>query len=362
MAHGRPLGEALPFVSIIIPMRNEQSYIEETLTTVLRQDYPPDRFEVIVADGRSTDVSGRIVRERAAQDPRLRVVDNPRLSASSGRNVGIRVARGEIIAIVDAHCYVGLDFLASVARLFAETGADCLARPIEQCLPQDGYLQRTIAVARASPLGGNPLSDAHRTTAGWTDPESAAVIYRRKVFDRLGFFDERLTTHEDVEFNTRVRLAGMRCWFSPSLCYYFHARRTLWGLFLQMYRYGRHRMWFLAAYPEGFRPAFLLPLAVLAILLCSAALAALSQSGRWLLSALAAAYALAIAIASLRSARRYGWGYVPALPAAFATIHAGITLGSAAGIVFWLRRAFSQMAPRARRSKPAIRVGRNDDP
>lgn len=327
-----------PFVSVVVPMRNEERYIGEALDSLLAQDYPPESLEVIVADGCSTDRSAQIVRDYACRDSRIRVVANQRVVVSAGRNAGIRAARGDIIAIVDAHCYVGPGFLRHVARVFAETGADCLGRPIEQYLPQDGYTQRAIAVARASPLGGNPYSDAHRTRAGWTDPESAAVVYRRRVFEQAGLFDERLSTHEDVEFNTRVKLAGFRCWFAPQLRYSFHARRTLWGLFVQMFRYGRDRMRFLACHPQSFRPAFALPVTALTVAASLAILGAIWPSAWTVLGICAGAYVTVVVAVSARLAGEYGWRYFLLLPIAFATIHMGIALGNATGIALWRHR------------------------
>ena len=66
-----------PLVSVIMPVRNEQRAIKRSLSAVLRQDYPTDYLEVLIADGRSDDETRTIVSELAARDARVRLIDNP---------------------------------------------------------------------------------------------------------------------------------------------------------------------------------------------------------------------------------------------------------------------------------------------
>src|SRR5262249_15316113 len=70
-------GDSLPFVSVIMPVRNERKFIEASLGAVLRQDYPSERTEIIVADGMSTDGTRDIVRSHQISRPNLRMIDNP---------------------------------------------------------------------------------------------------------------------------------------------------------------------------------------------------------------------------------------------------------------------------------------------
>jgi glycosyltransferase involved in cell wall biosynthesis len=92
-----------PHVSVILPIRNEAPFIEEALRAVLNQDYPSELIEVVVADGMSEDGTREIVRELAGQDPRLRVVDNPKQITPAGLNLAIRASRGAVIMRVDGH-------------------------------------------------------------------------------------------------------------------------------------------------------------------------------------------------------------------------------------------------------------------
>src|SRR5689334_22833973 len=97
-AVGRP-----PLVTIAMPCLNEARYIEGCLRTVLAQDYPPDRLEILVADGGSDDGTREIVVRVAASDRRVALVDNPGRLQSAGMNAAIRRARGDVIVRMDVH-------------------------------------------------------------------------------------------------------------------------------------------------------------------------------------------------------------------------------------------------------------------
>src|SRR3954467_3261857 len=75
-----------PFVSVVVPVRNEAAFIRTTLGQLLAQDYPIDRFEVLVADGRSEDATTAVVGEMMERHANLRLVDNPKRWSSAGRN------------------------------------------------------------------------------------------------------------------------------------------------------------------------------------------------------------------------------------------------------------------------------------
>ena len=120
----------LPFISVILPVRNEQPFIEATLSDLLRQQYAPQRFELIVVDGESTDQTCKVVEEVAKRYANVRLLHNPQRWSSAARNIGIRAAEGDFIAVVDGHCEVDNErFLHNLADAFVSSGADCLGGP-----------------------------------------------------------------------------------------------------------------------------------------------------------------------------------------------------------------------------------------
>lgn len=324
-----------PFISVIIPVRNEAAFIARTLQYVLEQDYPAGAFEVLVADGQSTDGTSDIVQSLQARHHNLRLVDNPGRLSSAGRNRAIQASRGKIVVIIDGHCQLNdRHYLKNLAAAFERSGADCIGRPQPLDVTGATWLQRAIARGRASWLGHHPDSSIYSSTEGFVPPQSVAIAYRREIFDRVGFFDEAFDACEDVEFNHRVDRAGLTCFFTPDVAVHYHPRSSLPGLFRQMIRYGRGRVRLLRKHPEtftwtGFVPAFFL-LGLLAGPLCVLlsswlALAYGMTIGLYLL--LVMTFSLALAWQE-RSARMLGW-----LPLVFPTIH----LGAGAGQVLeWL--------------------------
>jgi hypothetical protein len=216
--------------------------------------------------------------------------------------------------------------LENVARLLAQTDADALCRPQPLDWPHSNFLQKVIAAARASWLGHGRDSTIYATDAeGWVDPSSAGAIYRRRLFEQLGGFDENFDACEDVEFNYRIHQAGGKAYLSPRLTVFYAPRKTLSSLFRQMFRYGRGRMRLLRKHPSTFSFCQFVPAAF--VLAASLGLVApwTPLFGVWL--ALMAAYAGIVMAESIRIATRAGMASLAALPLAFFTIHAGLGCG-----------------------------------
>jgi succinoglycan biosynthesis protein ExoA len=318
-----------PFISVIVPVRNEAAFIAETLDQLAAQRYDPRRFEVLVADGASTDGTREIVAAHAAQFRQIRLLDNPGRLSSAGRNVAVRAARGDIVLLVDGHCRLNDPWhLAEVASAFARSGADCLGRPQSLDVAEATGFQRAVAAARASRLGHHPASHIYSDGEGFVAPQSVAVAYRRDVFDKVGLFDEAFDACEDVEFNHRVAAAGLRCFFTARVGVRYQPRATLTGLFRQMARYGRGRVRLLRKHPDSFSLPGFLP----AAFLCGVALGPLTALCHPLMAlAYVGALGLYVLVVLLTSialcARRRDAALLPWLPLVFAAVHAGAGWG-----------------------------------
>lgn len=318
-----------PFLSVIVPVRNEARFIGATLDQLLGQHYDPRRFEILVADGGSTDGTQDIVADYAARHRQVRLLDNPGRLSSAGRNVAVRASRGELVLLVDGHCRLDDPWhLAEVASAFARSDADCLGRPQSLDVTGASALQRAAAAARASRLGHHPSSHIYSGDEGFVPPQSVAVAYRRSVFETVGLFDEAFDACEDVEFNHRAARAGLRCFFTPRVQVHYHPRGTLAGLFRQMTRYGRGRVRLLRKHPDSFSLPGFLP----AAFLCGVALGPLTALCHpllgWAYASVLGLYTLVLLLFSVALCiRRRDPALLPLLPAVFATIHAGAGWG-----------------------------------
>jgi polysaccharide deacetylase family protein (PEP-CTERM system associated) len=320
---------AHPFVTVIVPVRNEEKFLEATLRPLLSQSYPVDRYEVIVADGESEDRTASIVRRLQADHSNLRLIDNPRRLSSAARNFAVKQGRGDFFLIVDGHCEIrNPDYLRHMVEVFEWHAVESVGRPQPLDVTGATPLQRAIALARSSRLGHNPASFIYSSKGAFVPPQSVAVAYRRDVFDRIGYFDECFDACEDVEFNTRLAAAGGRCYFAPALAVHYHPRSSLPRLVRQMYRYGRGRA---RLSFKHLRTLSIPPLVPAAFLLL---VTAMTVAGLFLPAAVPAVLAVLLIYAAtlvatsiVEAARNRAPELAPLMPPVFASIHLGAGLG-----------------------------------
>jgi succinoglycan biosynthesis protein ExoA len=320
----------MPFISVIVPVRNEEQFVGKTLQQLLRQHYDPARYEVLVVDGESNDTTRAIVHALQLQHANLKLFHNPRRLASAARNVGVRQARGEFIVFVDGHCDLASpDYLRNLAEAFQRSGADCLGRPQPLEVAHATSLQQSIAAARASWLGHHPASWIYSSAEQFVRPQSVAAAYHRSVFQSVGFFDEGFDACEDVEFNHRLDQAGSRCYFTPRIQLTYYPRATLSGLFRQMTRYGRGRMRLLRKHPDTFSLPSLVPAFFVLGLLAGPIACWWSRAFAGAYFAGLVFYMLVVAVVSVGIAMRArNLRILFSLPLVFAAIHLACGVGA----------------------------------
>jgi len=315
-------------ITIVIPVRNEARFIATILTQLLNQDYDPDCFEILVVDGQSTDGTPALVAEFAKAHPNIRIFDNPRRLSSAARNIAIRHARGDVVLLIDGHCELAdRHYLRKLVAAFDRSGADCIGRPQPLSIAGASTLQRAIAAARSSRLGHHPDSFVYSSQEQFVPAKSVAVAYRRSVFERVGYFDESFDACEDVEFNHRIDLAGMKCYFTPEVLVHYAPRDTIRDLFRQLIRYGRGRGQLMSKYPETFSLGSMLP----AILTWCIVNLPLVFSSHWVAMLYLEMFLIYGTVVLLTSAwiaiRHNDMALLPWLPLVFVTVHAGSGVG-----------------------------------
>lgn len=323
-----------PFVSVVLPIRNEADFIERCLRSLLANDYPADRFELLVVDGQSDDGTRAIVQRLAAAEPRIRLLDNPQRIVPHAMNRGIREARGEIILRVDGHADVPPDFIRrNVEELQAHPEAWCVGGPVETV--NETPIGRAIAGAMTSRVGvGNALFRLGNYE-GYVDT-LAFGAYRRWVFDRIGLFDEELVRNQDDELNLRIILAGGRIFMTPRIHSRYYPRTSLRKLAKQYFQYG---FWRIRTIQKHRQPATLrqvVPLAFVLALILLAVAALLYPPAVWLLATYLGVYLLGLLAGTVDVGRRTGWRAALLAPVVFVILHFGYGLGSLKGVVWFL--------------------------
>ena len=324
------VGEPLPFLSIVIPVRNEERHIGDVLSQLESQNYPHDRFEILVVDGNSTDGTAEVVEEFARPaSVSVRMLENPAQLSSAGRNIGARNSSGEFVIYVDGHCHIpNASMLRDAVDLFEKTGADCLCRPQPLTMPGNTNFQNVVANARATALGHGLDSTVY--TAGWegpVNPSSSGASYRRSVFDRIGYYDESFDACEDVEFNFRVFEAGLSSYLSPCLKILYQPRQTLSSLWQQMTRYGRGRYRLMRKHPRAISAGQVIPALFLIWLALTGAASFYSSRVTLIFVGTLLLYLSVVLGFSAGLAIGYGWRYLFQTPAVYAVIHMGLGTG-----------------------------------
>lgn len=301
-----------PFVSVIIPVRNEEKFIAQCLQSVADQDYPHDRMEVLVVNGRSEDRSREIVAEFSSRHPTIKLLDNPKHSAPAGLNLGIREARGDTIVRVDEHCLLEPAYVSQCVRCLRETGTDNVGG-LMKAGGQD-YVGQVIALAMNSFFGSGGSKFHYASKEHYVDTVYLGA-FRRSVFDKVGFFNERLMRNQDYELNYRIRAAGRKIFLSPAISSYYYGRSTLRDLWYQYFQYGFWKLEMLQMHPRSVQPRHLAaPLFVFCLF--ATRLLGLVYRGFLNLFLLAvSSYSLASLLSSLLIARRRGVGDIsPSCP------------------------------------------------
>jgi len=333
-------GQWQPKVSLVVVCRNEERTVSATLESLLCQDYPFELVEILVVDGMSTDRTreeiGRSCALRAGAV--VRVLDNPGRIAPLGLNIGIESASGEVVFIMGAHTRYSANYVSGAVAALARYGADAAGGKVEAVPGNSTPMARAIALALSSRFGvGNSLARLGMKQAQEADT-AAYAGYRRSVFERVGLFHPHLVRNQDIEFNLRMRRAGMRIVVEPAIRSFYRARGTLTGLARNAFANG---FWVVHSARFSRRPfslRHLVPLGFVASLVLAGAAAAFMPGPALVVGALAGAYLGADLLASLAVAgvplRVRVW-----LPAVYPVLHFGYGVGSLWACLRWLLAA-----------------------
>lgn len=327
----------LPFVSIIMPIRNESAHIERSLRAVLTQDYPCDLLEVLIADGNSSDDTRAKIAQISQSFPDfwVIVVDNPDQYMPMGFNRALRHARGDVVIMLGGHTEISLDYVKQCVQLLQETSAFCVGGAMETVAI--GLASEAITIGMSSMFGVGGVAFRTMPDKVMEVDTSVFAAYRREVFHQIGGLDEEMIRNQDDEFNYRLRAHGGKILFSPAIRSRYYSRDNLSSLWRQYFQYGYWKVRVLQKHPMQMSPRqFMPPLFVLALL---ASLGfALSANFRLLALLIPLLYGATNLLASLWTASQRGWKYLWLLPMVFAILHLSYGLGFLVGLVkFWNR-------------------------
>jgi len=335
-------------VSIILPIRNEERYIGPCLDRIYNQFDLDVPFEVIVADGMSTDRTREIVRLYQETQPNLILVDNSSKIVPTGMNLAIRHAKGEIIIRVDGHCIIAPDYIRNCVYHLQHDGVDGVGGPMQTI--GENHISEVIAIAMSSPFGvGN---SAFRTTSGKTVLVDTVPFpaYTRAIIQKAGPYDEELVRNQDDEYNYRIRELGGKILLAEDVRSTYFSRGSLQKLWMQYFQYGFWKVRVLQKHPRQMSLRQFIPPVFVASLVVSGIITLAVDWGWMTLALVAGSYLLTNLAVSLVTGVKKGMRYVPLLPLTFAILHVSYGLGFLAGLIKFANRwrdkiGGQQMAP-----------------
>lgn len=258
-------------VSVIITCYNEEKNIRECLNTLVCQTYLKDKYEIIVSDGASKDRTQSIIKEFMQKYQNINLVIETKKGTAAGRNAGIKVAKYDYIAFIDADCEAPQNWLETLVEQYRnvqETDKSVVAVGGTNIPPENaGSFLQAIGIALDSYLGsfGSVQGRQFKKPMQVSSLANLNVLYDKKKIIDIGYYDESLVSEaEDADINFRLFSAGNRFLFTPSSFVWHKMRPTPKTWLKNMFRYGKGRARLLKRYPQMWAVSFALPLLFIA--------------------------------------------------------------------------------------------------
>lgn len=226
-------------ISFVMPVLNEQRYLESAVLSVLGQKLPAGfELELVLSLGKSKDKTTKIAKVLANAHPEIQLVDNKSGGTSSGLNAAIAAATGDVIIRVDAHSELPAGYAELGLEILQQTGAANVGGRMLAL----GYnpFSKAVAWAYGSRFGVGGGSFHVGGKAGAVDSVYLGIFDRQKLL-AVGGFDEGTIRGQDWELNLRLRKAGHLVWFDPRLEVTYRPRGSWWALARQFYLTGKWR-------------------------------------------------------------------------------------------------------------------------
>lgn len=325
--------ENKPFISVIVPCRNEEKFIGRFLESLIHGDYPKEKMEILVVDGKSEDKTKEVVAEFNKKYAFIKILDNPKKITPTAMNIGIKNAKGDLITKTDAHSIYPKDYLSKCVRYIDEYSADAVGGLAKASLSAATLTAKAITLTLSSIFGAGGGFRIGADKPIWTDT-AFGICYRREVFKKIGFFNENLAGSQDFELNLRLKKAGGKILLAPDIEITYFPKTTLKEFFLHNIKDG---VWAILPMKYGtppFKLRHFIPLFFVLGIFGPLFLSVWYRPFIYLTIGVIGLYLLASLFFSVQIAlKEKNHSLIPFLIAAFAVRHFGYGLGSLIGLI-----------------------------
>lgn len=326
----------LPFVSVVMPVRNEEKYIQGSLNSVLNQDYPQSQMEIFVIDGISDDKTCEIVANYQKGHSNIKIIKNPRKIVPTGLNLAIKEAKGTIIVRVDGHCEIEKSYIRNCVLHLQNPSIWAVGGPMHTI--GETFTAKAIAIGMSSKLGVGGSSFRTEKDEKRFVETVPFPAYRKETLDAMGPFDEELVRNQDDEYNYRVSKHGGKILLSPDIQSVYYSRGTLKKLWKQYFQYGYWKVRVFQKHPKQMRSRQFVPALFIAALFISIIFGIVFPNLFYLYGFIPLIYTLFIIAASLRTSQVHGFEYFFIMLIIFPFLHLSYGLGFWVGIFMFSNR------------------------
>jgi len=213
-------------ISIIIPCLNEEKYIGNCIRSVLESDYPHDDMEIIIVDGGSTDNTINIINDYQQKHSFIKLMHNSKKIVPISMNIGTENASGEYIIRLDAHASYPKDYFSKLIHYHQVLDGDNIGGVWNTEVLNQNKLSMAIKNVLSDKFG---VGGAKFRTGVYKVEEVDTVpfgCFKKKIFQKVGLYDERLVRNQDIELNKRIKKAGGKIYLVPDIECTYYARET----------------------------------------------------------------------------------------------------------------------------------------
>lgn len=222
-------------ISICITVLNEEGTVASLLDSLLNQSKKPN--QIIIVDGGSIDKTVEIIRHYQQKDSRIKLLIEE-CSRARGRNLGVEIAKGEIILMTDAGCIASSDWVKNIVSPFENTDVDVVA----------GFYHMT---------GGTPVNKAMSVFLGVSPnnfdidflPSTRSIAFRKSIWEKVGGFPEKVGgAAEDTVFNYKLIKAGAKFSRMKNATVEWGMPDTIFNFYFKIFNYAKgdakSKIWF----------------------------------------------------------------------------------------------------------------------